>query len=303
MYFDGKNKVKLESGNEMPIFGLGTHLNKDEASVELYVKAAVELGYRHFDTAAEYGNEKYLGKALKQIMECGIKREELFITTKLWIEDKENPRDALKKSLIFFGLDYIYLYLIHWPANFIKTNEGKITKKWPLRDVWSKMEQLVEEKLAKNIGLSNYNCQIIYDLLTYCKIKPAVNQIELHLYLRQNYFTKWLREQGITVVAYAPLGKPSWAKEEDQLLKNPSIIELAGKYNKSPAVICLNWGLSQNHVVIPKSSKYERLKENMEAMGFKMDEGDIQRINQLDRNMRIFDPVKGTLEYNVPLFN
>ena len=303
MYFKGQKTIKLESGQELPVIGLGTHMMTGDNDIEILVRAVVELGYRHIDTASRYMNEEKIGEALKMIFAKGVKREDLFITTKLWTEDKGEPRKAIETSLSKLGLDYVDLYLIHWPMNFIKQDGGYKTMKWPLSKTWAAMEKLVDDGLAKNIGLSNYNCQIINDLLTYCRIKPAVNQIELHPYLRQHYLTKWLYEKNIVPVAYSPLGKPDWADDKYHVMKNPLILELAEKYKKSPGVICLNWGLSQNYVVIPKSSNYDRLKDNIEAGNFEMSEEDIERINQLDMNFRVIDFKAGKMGYDIPIFD
>ena len=288
MYFNNQKTVKLVDGTEMPVLGFGTFLMKEEEHVELYVKAALELGYRHFDTAKAYNNEEQLGVALKKIMAAGVKREELFITTKLWISHKGNPEEALQASLKRLGLDYVDLYLIHWPVNVSLDDDNPKPEKWPLHVLWAKLEALVDQGLTKTIGLSNYNCQIINDLLTYCRIKPAVNQIELNPYNRQEYLTKWMVKNGIVAQAYSSLGNPGFNKNTERVMSDPVIEELAKKYKVTPAQICLNWALSQNYVVIPKSSSFGRLKENYESQNFKMSEEDIESINKLDKGFRIF---------------
>lgn len=302
MYFNGSKTMKLESGQEMPLIGLGTYTLTESDNVDLIARAIVDIGYRHIDTACMYKNENIVGEALKKAFEKGIKREELFITTKLWVEDKDDPKKAIQTSLTKLGLEYVDLYLIHWPANYITVDGEYKTMKWPLSKTWAALEQLVDEGLTKNVGLSNYNCQIIYDLLTYCRVKPAVNQIELHPYLRQHHLTKWLHENNITPVAFSPLGRGDSVKIEVHVIDNPVIVDLAKKYNRSTGAICLNWGLSQNHVIIPKSSNFDRLKENFESGNFQMDPEDIEKINALDKNFRLINPASGTW-YNVPLFN
>lgn len=302
MYFNGQDNVKLTSGQEMPVIGLGTSSFTDNEVEDVFVRAITEIGYRHIDTASFYKNEEQIGRALKKVFDKGIKRESLFITTKCWNEEKGDPRKALKASLDRLGLDYVDMYLFHWPANYIMVDGNAKTMKWPLSKTWEVMEQLVDEGLTKNIGLSNYNCQLIYDLLTYCRIRPACNQIELNPYLRQKHLTKWLNQENIIPVAYCPLGNPGTLDNDIPSTKHQIILELAQKYNKSPAAICLNWGLSQNHVVIPKSSNYDRLKDNFESGNFKMSLEDIERINKLDKNLRRVDLLADGY-YGVPLFS
>ncbi len=294
----------LESGSKMPKLGMGTFLLNGKIVADIVCNAIVDLGYRHIDTAAIYGNEKEVGDGIRKALEKGVKREDLFITTKLWLNDKNRAEAALRESVSKLQLDYVDCYLIHWPMNYREVEKDKfIPEKIPLHVLWKNLEICVEKGLTRNIGLSNFNCQIIIDLLTYCNIKPCCNQIEIHPYLTQEPFVNWLKDQGIAPVAYSALGNLMVALNNglDSCIKDKVVVDLAKKYKKSPAQILLNWG-QRNHIVLAKSTKIARLKENINSMNFELSKEDMAKITALNKNLRLFDPINGSFDLYYPLF-
>lgn len=285
--------VVLNNGTKMPRMGLGTWNIREETDINTVVEAFTRVGYRHIDTAAFYKNETQIGKALKKIFSSGIKREDVFITTKLWNTDHGRVEQAIKRSLDRLNLDYVDMYLIHMPVAIKMTGqettmEQKEIEKIPLSETWSGMEKCYHKGLTKNIGVSNFNFQLLNDLLTYAKIPPSANQIELHPYLSQPYLTKWLKNQNIQPVAYSPLGAPYLVESDfPHDLNDPVINLIAKKHGKTPSQVILNWEMQRGHVVIPKSSHIERIKENFDAQFFQLDPEDMIEINKLNRNLRI----------------
>lgn len=285
--------VTLNNGIKMPQIGLGTFDINDDAARKSIKDAILELGYRKIDTAKLYNNEAEIGEVLKEVFAAGVKREELFITTKLWGTDREDPKAALKIALEKLKLEYVDCYMLHTPC-IPYDDEKKSYANIPLHKTWAKMEALVKEGLAKSIGISNFNVQITMDLLSYAEIKPAVNQIELHPYLPQQAAVDWFKSMGIVLEAYSPLQSPGflppWRKERSKILiKDPLVEELAKKYGKSNGQILLNWGLARGHVVIPKSTKKERQKENLESCSFTMEKEDVEKLTALNMNDRWLD--------------
>jgi alcohol dehydrogenase (NADP+) len=284
--------LRLHSGDLMPQFGLGTYLTESDTEAQSLVAAIVDVGYRHLDTASYYKNEEQVGKALKEAFAKGIKREEMFIVTKLWNDDHGRVEEALRESLKKLDLDYVDLYLIHWPLATKTEGDKVVLDRIPLHKTWKDMESCVKKGLTRNIGVSNFNFQTLNDLLSYAEILPACNQIELNPYLSQIAFVDWMKSQNIHPVAYAPLGKMYLVKnEQEQVLKDPLINSLAQKYQKSAGQILLNWSLARGHVVIPKSSQIHRVKENFESQSFTISPEDIESINKLNRNLRILGQV------------
>jgi diketogulonate reductase-like aldo/keto reductase len=238
--------VILNNGIKMPSIGLGTYDHSEE--LEGLVKAAIiEHGYRHIDTASVYKNEEAIGRALKAVFEAGIKREELFITTKLWKDEFSNPEEAIQTSLKKLGLDYVDLYLVHWMFPEVDYEKLEI-KRTPTYKVWAALEDLVKKGLTKSIGVSNCTVPVLFDIFTYCEIKPAVNQVEVHPYFTQAAFVKYHTKYGVHITAYAPLGAPAWPFKQEaynglNVLNEPLIKDLAAKYGKGAGQIVLNWHL------------------------------------------------------------
>lgn len=277
----------------MPQIGLGTFAIRDEAARKSIKEAILEVGYRHLDTAELYKNEAEIGEVLQECFEAGLKREEIFITTKLWVDDVADPEAALKTSLGKLKLDYVDLYLIHWPVTPFDKDTGKHAK-IPFYKTWQKMEGLVKAGLTKAIGISNFNVQFTLDILTYAEIKPAVNQLELHPYLAQVDAVEWYKKMGIVPEAYSPLLSPNTVgvfprADTKVLLDDPLVKELAEKYGKSKGQIILNWGLARGHVIIPKSSNKARQIENMESYQFKMEKEDVEKLTGLSCGERWCD--------------
>lgn len=258
--------ITLNNGVKMPQLGFGVFKVPEGEEAYNAVKWALEAGYRGIDTAAVYKNEVSVGKAIK---DSGIPREELFITTKVWNEDQgyEETLAAFEKSLERLKLDYVDLYLIHWPV------KGKY------KETWKALEKIYADKKSRAIGVSNFHIHHLEDLLETAKIVPAVDQIELHPTLSQEKLSTWLKAHDIAVESWGPLGQGSD-------LKNPVIVEIGEKYNKSSAQVILKWHLQHGFIAIPKSSHKERIAENLNVFDFSLSDEDMEALDKLNTNDR-----------------
>lgn len=257
----------LHNGVKMPWFGLGVFKVQDGQEAIDSVKAAIRFGYRHIDTAAIYRNEEGVGQA---IQECGVPREELFITTKVWNADQgyDTTLQAFETSLTKLGLDYIDLYLVHWPV------KGKY------KETWKALEKLYKDGRVRAIGVSNFHVHHLEDLLGEAEIVPMVNQIEYHPHLTQAPVHEFCKKHHIQMEAWSPL-------KQGVLLTEPTIVELAEKYGKTPAQIILRWDLQMEVVTIPKSVKEARIIENASIFDFELTSEDMARITALNKDERI----------------
>ncbi|OBZ84280.1 Aldehyde reductase 1 [Choanephora cucurbitarum] len=291
--------VKLNSGYDFPLIGYGTFGGHDAVN-QVYEasKTALELGYRHFDTAYSYGTEQVLGKAIK---ESKVPREEVFITTKLWnnFHEPQHVAPVFKRSLENLDVDYIDLYLMHWPFawpfhgyELEDQKESATVLDVPIIDTWREMEKLVKSGKARSIGVSNFTIPMLEDLLRQCEIPPAVNQIEIHPKLVQEDMLAYCKSKNIVLTAYSPLGNPGYRNNVLKTVEEPLILDLAKKYNKSPQQILLNWGVNRGYAVIPKSVTPSRIEANLEY--FKMDQEDVDAITALGHGdiVRTCDPKK-----------
>jgi diketogulonate reductase-like aldo/keto reductase len=257
---------QLANGIEMPRLGLGVWRVEDNDATNS-VKWAIENGYQLIDTAAVYKNERGVGEGIRQ---SNTKREDLFITTKLWNADQgyDSAHQAFNDSLERLGLDYVDLYLIHWPV------EGKFN------DSWKAMEEIYESGREKAIGVSNFHQHHIEELMKTAKIKPMVDQIELHPTLTQVELRDFLAKEGIAVEAWSPLG-------QGKILQNPTLVEIAEKHDKSAAQVIIRWHLQSDSIVIPKSVHEERIKENFDVFNFELNDDEMKRIDALNINERL----------------
>lgn len=260
---------KLNNGVEMPWVGYGTYKTPVEET-ESVVSEALEIGYRHIDTAAFYQNEKGVGQAVRK---SGISREEIFVTSKVWNSNRgyEKTKKAFEDTMRELDMDYLDLYLIHWPAN--RKQYGDKAKSINA-ETWRAMEELYMEGRIKAIGLSNFLPHHIDELLETAKIKPMVNQIELHSGWLQPEVVEYCHRNDIVVEAWSPLGR-------NTILNNETLLDIANKYGKSVAQICLRWVLQHNVVPLPKSVTPSRIKMNTEIFDFILDEKDMKVIDSL----------------------
>ena len=285
---DGKG-----SKGSIPVFGLGTFLS-ETGEVATAVEAAIRAGYRHIDGAQRYNNEAEVGQGITACIEAGVvKRENLFLTSKL--NNSVKPADikaAVQKTLSDWQTDYIDLFLIHHPV-VVEMVDGKNRPRRGVSicDQWSVLEQLVQEGLIKHIGVSNFRLQLLNELLNSCTIRPVCNQIERHPYLQQNVAVEWMKQEGIQVVAYGPLGAPGLSKDlgpdhgkqVPALLKNPTILAISEKQKLTPAQVLLAWGMQTGTVVIPKSVKESRIQENLASVDAKLNDDDMQELAKLEK--------------------
>ncbi|OAB34232.1 aldo/keto reductase [Paenibacillus glacialis] len=266
-----QDTTTLHNGVFMPWFGIGVFKVEEGAELVQAVSIAIKEGYRSIDTAAIYGNEESVGVGIRQGMaDAGISREELFVTSKVWNADLgyEATIAAYETSLKKLGLEYLDLYLIHWPV------VGKY------KDAWRALETLYKEGKVKAIGVSNFQIHHLEDVMKDAVVKPMVNQVEYHPLLSQKELLSFCKEQGIQLEAWSPL-------MQGQLLDHSVLKEIADKYQKSTAQVILRWDLQNGVVTIPKSTKEHRIIENANVFDFELSKEDMERIDSLNENQRV----------------
>ena len=256
-----KNGFILENGVELPFVGFGTY----KVTEEKIILDALDAGYRHLDTARMYKNEKMIGNALK---ECGIHRSELFLTSKVWKGDLgyDNTLRSFEASINDLGVQYLDMFLIHWPQSTPDADWKPV-----LKETWKAMERLYDDCAVRAIGVSNHLPHHLLHILRDCNVRPMVNQLEFHPGYTQAATTSFCVNQGIQVEAWSPLGRT-------RVLEDPLVLELAEKYGKTPAQICLRFCLQNNILPLPKSSSPERMKQNLELFDFDIELEDIFRL-------------------------
>ncbi|MCI7224271.1 MULTISPECIES: aldo/keto reductase [Fusobacterium] len=261
--------VTLNNGIKMPILGFGVYQMNDPQECEDAVYNAIKIGYRSIDTAEAYGNEEAVGKAIKR---SGVPREELFITTKLWISNVsyEKAKIAFQKSLDRLGLDYIDLYLIHQPYG-------------DIYGAWRAMVELYKEGKIKAIGVSNFYPDRIVDFILNNEVIPAINQVETHPFNQQVEAQKIMEEYGVQIESWGP-----FAEGKNEIFKNTILTEIGNKYSKSVAQVILRWLIQREVIVIPKSVRKERMEENFNIFDFELSEKDMEKIKELDKKESLF---------------
>lgn len=274
---------KLSSGNRIPAIGLGTFGsdNYDSETIANAVKNAIRMGYRHIDCAAVYGNEKEIGAAIAQVISEGVvTREELWITSKVWNDMHSNVREACRRSLNDLGLEYLDLYLVHWPFPNFHGKGASVESRDPhakpyiheeYMKTWKAMEQLVDDGLVRNIGTSNMTRPKMELLLRDCRIRPVCNEMELHPHFQQPELYDYMVANGIQPIGFCPIGSPNRpdrdkTPEDTCPIEDPTILKIAEAHGVHPAVICLKWGVQRGQIVIPFSVKPEKIAANIRCV-------------------------------------
>ena len=297
-----------------PPVGLGLW-KIDKPNVASLIEQALRCGYRHLDSACDYGNEVEAGVGIRKALSAGLcRRDELWLTSKLWntFHAARHVRPACERTLRDLGLEHLDLYLVHFPIALEYIDpETRYPPGWffdpaaevprmrparvPLAETWAAMEALVTAGLVRHIGVCNYGVSLLRDLLSYTRIRPAVLQVELHPYLAQEKLLRFCREEGIAVTAFSPLGAPSYvplgmASEADNLLTHPLITNISNAAGRTPAQVLLRWGVQRGTAVIPKTSRPERLAENLAIFDFALSPEQMGAIGGLDTGRRFNDP-------------
>jgi len=266
-----QSTVTLNNNVQMPILGLGVYQTPPGRVTQNSVKFALKLGYRHVDTARIYGNEADVGEAVR---ESGILREDLFVTTKLWNSDQgyDSTLRAYEASLKRLGLDYVDLYLVHFPVPDVR------------KESWRAMETLFKKGRCRAIGVSNFTIRHLEELTEESDVIPSVNQVEFHPFLYQKELLDYCQGKRIQVEAYSPLAR-------GERFKQPRILSLAKKYSKTPAQLMIRWGIQHGVVVIPKSTREERIRENSQVFDFDISDDDMMSLDSLNEDLRLnWDP-------------
>ncbi len=295
--------LTFNNGDTFHAIGLGTWKATGQ-ELKNALRYAIDAGYRHIDTAAVYGNEAEIGEVLQSIFNEGtISREDLFITSKLWNDShhSESVIPALQDSLEKLCLDYLDLYLIHWPVAFQKgigfpqAPEDYIPlEKLPISETWKSMEAAKQQGLARHIGVSNFSVKKLKDLVANSQEQPEMNQVEMHPLLQQPNLVNYCKEQGILLTAYSPLGSGDRtaamkADNEPNLFEIPTIKTIAQKYGVHPASVLINWHTTRDTAVIPKSTTQKNIVSNFESNNLTLDASDLEQIKSLDRNYRFIN--------------
>lgn len=306
--------LKLNTGDNLPALGLGCWKIAPEMAADTVVQA-IRAGYRHFDCACDYGNEAEIGAGIAKAIGQGLcRREDLFLTNKLWntYHSKSHVRQALDHSLHVMNLEYFDLYLIHFPISlrfvpfhmryppgWVFDPESEHARMEPLHvsiaETWGAMEELATSGRVKNIGVCNFPVALLRDLRNYAKIRPAVLQVEMHPYLAQEKLLRFAHENHIAVTAFSPLGAQSYfslnmAQQSESVLEQPIVREVAQRHGKSPAQVALRWAIQRGTAVIPKTTRPERLEENLAIFDFELAPEEMHAIGSLDKHRRFNDP-------------
>jgi len=304
----------LESGRRLPMVGLGLWKIEREKTADAVV-AAVDAGYRHFDSACDYGNEREAGEGLQRALASGaVSREGLWVTSKLWntYHRAEHVRPALMRSLKDLQLDYLDLYLMHFPiATRFVPFETRYPPEWiydpeeaepriepdpvPLLETWQAMEEVAKEGLVREIGVCNFGTSLLRDLMNGATTSPAVLQVESHPYLCQGKLLRFCEESGVAVTAFSPLGAQSYfalnmAEADEAVIEQEEVRSIAARLGRSPAQVVLRWGIQRGTSIVPKTSRPERLEENLALFDFELTGPEMEAISGLDRHRRFNDP-------------
>jgi D-xylose reductase len=307
-------KVTLASGSKVPSVGLG--LWKIDRSITAgVVQSSIDIGYRHFDAACDYGNEAEVGEGLAAaISSKKVRRDELWVTSKLWntYHRGEHVRTAVTRTLSDLRLDYLDLYLVHFPISLAFVPfEHRYPPGWfhdpgaaspamksdlvPIRETWEAMQELVYQGLVREIGVSNFGTSLLRDLMSYAAIPPAMLRIELHPYLTQEKLLRFCSESGIAVAGFSPLGAQSYfsinmAKADEAVIEQPMVKSIAAKHKRTAAQVVMRWGIQRGTAIVPKSIHPDRLRENLNLFDFELSAEEMMTISGMNRNRRFNDP-------------